>query len=146
MLRSLVGSEMCIRDSDNSVNASLDEINFDGEDTSTDINLDSLGFDESKENSTSDLLSNNMAQINDFSNDKSKDMSNISNWLDSLDTPNKGSEDISEWLDQLEVNNPVGKDSTINKVRKSNDDVEDISFQFLEDLLERDPNSNQEKK
>ncbi|MEM8829796.1 MAG: substrate-binding domain-containing protein [Cyanobacteria bacterium P01_G01_bin.19] len=159
---------------DNSINASLEAITFDSTDTSNDINLDEITFDDetdrsidsilselntddegdislddlqfedSTEESTSDLLSSNAAEITELSEDKSNDMSNISTWLNSLETPSQSSEDIGGWLDKLNVknNNLETEDSDASKEVEAENDSEDISFQFLEDLLERDSEDN----
>ncbi len=147
--------EITFDDVDSSTDISLDSITFnDTEEKSTDniidsidvdsnnpeINLDDLGFDESVGDTNPDLLSGNTAKITDLSDDRSNDMNNISTWLDSLETPRQNSEDISGWLDQLSIHdNDSDSERADNKeFTESNEETEDISFQFLEDLLERD--------
>ena len=123
---------------DNSIDELMDSIDDTTKDP--DISLDDLGFNKSSNDSNSDLLSSNAAKINDPSEQSSDDMNNISTWLDSLETPSQNSEDISGWLDKLDVQSNDSKNDNFNsqKVADSEDETEDISFQFLEDLLERD--------
>ena len=98
------------------------------------------------DNSASDLLSDNTADITSLSDNDSEDIDNISEWLESLETPKQNTEDISEWLNSLNV------DET-ERVREGRSDertveleeADDISFQFLEDLLERDSDPNGDK-
>ncbi len=157
--------EFSFDDTTDSTEINLDEITFDDADSSIDdlinsigtdtlnqkINLDELGFEESlerKDNSPSDLLSGKTAEITDFGDDKSDDMDNISTWLDGLETPDQNTENISEWLENLNADsaNTDSDKSSSDKTLKSNKEDEDISFQFLEDLLDRDPNVNQDNK
>ncbi len=159
--------EIAFNDADTRINASLDDITFDDaantselsldeiafsttetkSTTNQNINLDDLGFEESADSTTSDLLSNNAAEITSLSDDQSNDMNNISEWLDSLQTPKEeGTDNISEWLDTLNTDNvdstPEGNDqkTTIDY----SEEADDISFKFLEDLLDRDSNPKQD--
>ena len=159
--------EFSFDDSNNSTEINLDEITFDDADSSIDdlinsidtdtlnqkVDLDELDFDESlerKDNSPSDLLSSKTAGITDIADEKSNDMDNISTWLDGLETPDQNTEHISEWLENLNVNsaNADSEKSNSDKTPRLNDENEDedISFQFLEDLLDRDQNANQDDK
>ena len=109
-----------------------------------DINLDDLGFDTSTNDVNADLLSGNAAKIADPSEDRSDDMNNISTWLDSLETPSQDSEDISGWLDRLNTQDNDSQNNNESDLEnvESEDGTEDISFQFLEDLLEKDSEKN----
>ncbi len=157
--------EFAFDDSNNSTEISLDEITFDDADSSIDglinsigtdtlnqkVNSDELGFDESlerKDNSPSDLLSGKTAGITDIASEKSDDMDNISTWLDGLEKPDQNTEHISEWLENLNVDsaNADSEKRDSDKTPRLNKENEDISFQFLEDLLDRDPNINQDDK
>ena len=157
--------EFTFDETTNSGDINLDEITFDDADSSIDdlidsigtdtlnqrVNLDELGFDESserKDNSPSDLLSGKTAEITDLADDKSDDMDNISTWLDGLETPDQNTENISEWLENLNADsaNSDSEKSNSDKTPRLNEEDEDISFQFLEDLLDRDPNANQDDK
>ena len=141
--------EITLDDADNSID---DLINSIGTDTLNQrVDLDELGFDERlerKANSPSDLLSDKTAEITDLGDDKSDDMNNISEWLDGLETPNQNTENISEWLENLNADsaNTDSEKSNNGKTLRLNEEDDDISFQFLEDLLDRDPNANQENK
>ena len=112
--------------------------------------MDDLGFDESEstDSLSFDPLSNNTAGITSLSDDQSNDMNNISEWLDSLDTRNQNTDNISEWLDTLDTNNvdSILEDSNQETAFESSEEEDDISFQFLEDLLERDSNPNRDDK
>jgi hypothetical protein len=72
-------------------------------------------------------------------------MNNISEWLDSLETPNQDSDNISEWLDTLDKDSfradPNSEQENLNPETTTNE-TDDISFQFLEDLLDRDSDPN----
>ncbi|WP_019506905.1 substrate-binding domain-containing protein [Pleurocapsa sp. PCC 7319] len=149
---------------DNSEDLDLEEITFDDDnsideflnDTSTvsddqEISLDDLGFNEINDSSTSDLANSNITPSSDLFDDQAddaNDISDISQWLDNLETPDNNADNISEWLDQLAINttdNNLEQENPNNENElKSKDDAEDISFQFLEDLLERDSNTNQD--
>ncbi len=132
-----------------STNNYIDDLNTTTQDQ--DIDLDDLGFDESEsaDSLSFDLLSNSTAEITSLSDDKSNDMNNISEWLDSLETPNQNqtTDNISEWLDTLNTDNldSVLEDSNQERASESSEEGDDISFQFLEDLLERDSNSNRDE-
>ncbi|MGL6340866.1 MAG: hypothetical protein ACRC80_17215, partial [Waterburya sp.] len=92
---------------------------------------------------------NNTAEIVDFETENSSDIDNISTWLEGLETSNQNTEDISEWLDKLNTGdyNSMREDSNNDvKIIDSKEETEEISFQFLEDLLERDINGNKENK
>ena len=139
--------EITFDDVDNSTDSFIDDLDIDSKQKNIDIN--DLGFEESTDSSASNSLSIDPAEITDISNDNSDDMNDISAWLDSLETPNQSSEDISEWLDRLSVDeDPSRSQKERNDISKteveSSDDIEDISFQFLEDLLERDSQKNQD--
>ena len=132
-------------------NTSIDEL-LNDLGTATDdqeISLDDLGIDQTNDSSTTDLVSNNTTQNVDLSDEQAEDindMGNISQWLDNLETPNNNADNISEWLDQLTINtddNNLEEENQNNEnFAESKDDTEEISFQFLEDLLERDSNTN----
>ncbi|MEO1467038.1 MAG: hypothetical protein AAFR89_12625, partial [Cyanobacteria bacterium J06633_1] len=80
--------------------------------------------------------------------DQSNDMTNISEWLDSLETPNKDSDNIADWLDTLDKDsadsNPNPAPNNLDEDTNDNltAEADDISFQFLEDLLDRDSDGN----
>ena len=109
-----------------------------------DINLNDLGFEENAPSSSSNLLDDNQVDTTNLSDDQSNDMNNISEWLDSLETPRKGTDNISQWLDTLDVDNndSTNIDTTIDKSNDMTEESDDISFQFLEDLLDRDSDGN----
>ena len=131
----------------------LDEITFDDVDVTTDredIDIDSIGFVESKGGFTSDLSNIDPAKISDISSDsddQSDDMDDISIWLDNLDISSRNSEDISGWLDSLNTNESVSEstysEDTIVESSET-EEAEDISFQFLEDLLDRDSKNDRD--
>ena len=98
-----------------------------------------MNIDELSNDSSSNLLSDNTADITDLSDDRSNDLNNISAWLDSLQTPNNNSDDITEWLDKLNTSNDFD-----TKEDDVTSDESDISFDFLEDLLPADNNQNQD--
>ncbi|MEM8673793.1 MAG: hypothetical protein AAGF83_07960, partial [Cyanobacteria bacterium P01_G01_bin.67] len=144
-------------DTDASINASFDEITFDDAEAisiddselTTDeknISLDDLGFDETESSPSSELLSDSAAEITSLSDDKSNDMNNISEWLDSLDTPKQNTDNIAEWLDSLHTDNddpdPTQEEQEQDLSMDLAAEADDISFKFLEDLLDRDSNIN----
>ena len=76
-------------------------------------------------------------------------MNNISEWLDSLEAPKQDNESIVNWLDTLDRDSV--RNSNLESSRQDqelsvdlNEEADDISFEFLEDLLDRDANSNRE--
>jgi DNA-binding transcriptional LysR family regulator len=128
-------------DTDSTINASLEEITLEdatlrAEDQDInlddqDINLDDLGFEE----------------ITNSSDEPSGDLNNISEWLDSLETPNQDRDNIADWLDTLDKESIQPKsDATSENINQETTDGlaenDDISFQFLEDLLDRDTKNN----
>ena len=139
----------------NEIDLDDNEVNLDSSSTDEatpgsnveDIRLEDLGFADAEpvELTTDRALESN---VNDDLSSRSDDMSNISQWLDSLETPNRDSDNISDWLDTLD------KDSTSSDINRGNSNQEntdlneedDISFQFLEDLLDREDDSNQDNK
>ncbi|MEM7756887.1 MAG: substrate-binding domain-containing protein [Cyanobacteria bacterium P01_A01_bin.40] len=142
-------------ETDASINASFDEITFDDAEAisiddselTTDgqnISLDDLGFDETEFSPSSELLSDSAAEITSLSDDKSNDMNNISEWLDSLDTPKQNTDNIAEWLDSLDTDNddPTQDEQEQDLSMDLAAEADDISFKFLEDLLDRDSNIN----
>ena len=128
----------------NDVNDSdLDKVNFDD---SSDSNLDEITSEElsqTRDNSSLDLLSNNTAGISNLANDESEDMDNISEWLNSLETPTQSTDNILEWLDNLNTDDAdsVREDSDRENNSQINE-ADDVSFQFIEDLLENDANQD----
>jgi ABC-type phosphate transport system substrate-binding protein len=126
--------DFTFEDTDSAINASLEEITL--EDATSrveeqDINLDDLGFEE----------------ISDSSDEQSSDLNNISEWLDSLETPNQDRDNIADWLDTLDKESIQPKPDVAgeNTNQETTDDLaenDDISFQFLEDLLDRDAKNN----
>ncbi|MGL5835215.1 MAG: hypothetical protein ACRC1Z_18600, partial [Waterburya sp.] len=121
--------DFTFEDTDTTINASLEEITLEDATTTAaeqDVNLDDLGFEE----------------ISNLSDEQSGDLNNISEWLDSLETPNQDRDNIADWLDTLDkdsISNPNAAGENINQ--ETTDDLaenDDISFQFLEDLLDRD--------
>ena len=152
-------------------NVSLDDITF--EKTDEDLNLDNVSldditFEETDEDSISNLLDNVQDSSIELSENTSNDIDNISEWLDSLETPNTSSDNISEWLESLETNSATSsslnnQESTTTTNNMTTDNslshltgdipqqevdsksrIEDISLQFLEDLLDRDSKSHQD--
>jgi hypothetical protein len=136
------------------IDANLDEISFDDVDND-DSDLDSISFnetsdsnldeiileesDKTQDNLTLDLLSSNTAKISDLADDESNDMDNISEWLNSLETPNQNTDNILEWLDKLNTDDTnIVKEDSDRENDSSIDETNDVSFQFIEDLLERD--------
>jgi ABC-type phosphate transport system substrate-binding protein len=155
--------EITFDDVDDSTNASMDNFIFkDNEGDSTDnlidsldntsndpeISLDDLNFDQSGDDFTSNLSGNNTAKTTDLSDVQTNDMNNISTWLDSLEMPSQSSEDITGWLDQLNLQDHDSKNNLSNQkdlqLEDETNKTEDISFQFLEDLLERDAKNNKD--
>ena len=110
------------------------------------INFDDFSFEDADAANTADfdLLSDNTAEITSLP-DQSNDMNNISAWLDSLETPNQDTDNISEWLDTLDKDSfradPNADQENLNLETTTNE-TDDISFQFLEDLLDRDSDPN----
>ena len=134
-------------DSTQTIDASLDEISFDELDESVstnkvnDFNSDEVGYEEldkARANSTLDLLSSSTAGIASLSDDESEDMNNITEWLESLETPQQNTDNILEWLDSLNTQdtNSVPND---RHDRVKSEETNDISFEFIEDLLDDDP-------
>ena len=148
--------EITFDDIDNSVDAGLEEITFDDIDNSVDADLeeitsdrdvilDDLEFNELDDDSSSQLLSNSTANITGLEDDRSNDMNNITQWLDSLETPTPNTDNISEWLESLDTDdNDSAKHDDQDVNLNLEQEADDISFKFLEDLLERDSN-NQDK-
>ena len=135
--------EISFDDSVGTTDANLDRIAFNEVD---DSDLDEIGFEElgkTKNDSTSDPLSNSTAGINSFADDESDDMDNITEWLDSLETPNQNTDNILQWLDKLNAEDPdfAGEDGDENA--KSTEQANDVSFKFIEDLLETDDENRQ---
>ena len=137
--------EMSLDDnSTQTIDAGLDEISFDdSEDASSnkidDSNSDEVSYEEldkAQADLTLDLLSNNTAGITSLSDDESEDMNNITEWLESLETPKQSTDNILEWLDSL---NTDDTDSVPDSDRNRESEENDISFQFIEDLLDDDP-------
>ena len=114
---------------------------------SSDVSLDDLGFEEVESpeatDNTFDPLRDNTADISSLDDDNSEDMDNISEWLESLETPKQDTEDISEWLRSLNTDETIS--ATENRTSDSQlEEADDVSFQFLEDLLERDSKSDRD--
>jgi ABC-type phosphate transport system substrate-binding protein len=123
--------DFTFEDTDSTINASLEEITLEDATTTAaeqDINLDDLGFEE----------------VSNLSDEQSGDLNNISQWLDSLETPNQDRDNIADWLDTLDKDSiPDVAGENINQ--ETTDDLaenDDISFQFLENLLDRDAKNN----
>ncbi len=145
--------------SNQTIEASLDEISFDD---SQDSSLDEISFDDSQDTSsnkiddsdsdevsyeeldkaqgdlTLDLLSNSTAGITSLSDDESEDMNNITEWLESLETPKQSTDNILEWLDSLNTDDTDSVPENSDRHREL-EETNDISFQFIEDLLDDDP-------
>ncbi|MEM8719552.1 MAG: hypothetical protein AAGE84_09625 [Cyanobacteria bacterium P01_G01_bin.39] len=154
-LSDLTLDEITFDDTDDSINASFEEITFeDTENSSIDdlelltdtqnISLDNLKFDEPESSLSSELLSSSNAEITSLSDDQSNDLNNISEWLDSLDTPNQSTDDITEWLDSLDTddNESAQEEQAQDMTMDLEAEADDISFKFLEDLLERDSHNS----
>ena len=168
--------EITFNDEERTINASLEDISFDDAE-SEEINLDEITLDDNEINldsPTEDLtpsgryedirledlgfadaepiesptvdLENNVTN-GELVDDRSDDMNNISQWLDSLET-NQDSDNISNWLDTLDRDSPRS-DADLSDSNRENIDLteeeDDISFQFLEDLLDRDEDSNRDR-
>ncbi|MEL7417258.1 MAG: substrate-binding domain-containing protein [Cyanobacteria bacterium J06555_3] len=139
--------EISFDDAEANLSSELD-LNVSQTNESAEISLDDLGFEESEQASSFDLLGDNTAEITSFSDDQSNDMTNISEWLDSLETPNKDSDNIADWLDTLDKDsadsNPNPAPNNLDEDTNDNltAEADDISFQFLEDLLDRDSDGN----
>jgi len=129
-------------DDDSSINSLIDSIEADTT-GKQELNLDDLGF-ETQSTDVSGLMSDQTTEIGNMSSNKTSDMNNISEWLDGLETPNKNTENISEWLDNLSTDRNDATRQNINPddMFDSESESGDISFQFLEDLLERDTNKD----
>ncbi|MBE9047633.1 hypothetical protein IQ255_25060 [Pleurocapsales cyanobacterium LEGE 10410] len=129
--------------------SNLDEISLDETNNSTDVSLQNIDTptrerDISLDHPTTDLLSSRTAKITDL-DDESDDMDNITEWLDSLETSEQNTDNISEWLEQLKVDDDdVEEESNNQEVVSLEGETDDISFQFLEDLLEEDANPNRQ--
>ena len=152
--------EITLDDSDRSVDSSLEDItdeSLGSNDITKDLdetdndraNLDDLGFaeSESKDDLSFDLLSDNRADIAGLSDDND-DIDNITEWLDSLQTQRQDTDNISEWLDTLDTSDLDSAEENSNKdnTMELNEESEDVSFQFLEDLLERDSSPNDDER
>ena len=122
----------------------IDSLDLSSSDGDINLNLDNLDLAESSDDTSFDLLGDNVAETTDLSDDQSDDMNNISAWLENLETPNRNSDDISEWLNQLnsKLKDFDQEDSSDRKIISSKNEAEEISFQFIEDLLEEDSNKN----
>jgi ABC-type phosphate transport system substrate-binding protein len=126
--------DFTFEDTDSTINTSLEEITLEDATITAadqDINLEELGFEETSNSS----------------DERFGDLNNISEWLDSLETPNQDRDNIADWLDTLDKDsirsNPDAAGENINQ--ETTDDLaenDDISFQFLEDLLDRDAKNN----
>ena len=131
---------------------SLNDVELDSETPSTndvmpmgsieDIRLEDLGFADTETNIDLDSSDSRTVDTNidDLSDNRSDDMNNISEWLDSLETPKKDGDNISSWLDTLDSDS-VDLNAEPNNSNPDTDlaeEADDISFQFLEDLLDRD--------
>ena len=129
---------------------SLDEVELDLDSPSTndvtstggveDIRLEDLGFADAQSGVESLDLQDSDTGVVSNSDNQSNDMNNISEWLDSLETPNNDSDNISDWLDTLDKDsvNSDANPSNSNPDTDLTEEADDISFQFLEDLLDRD--------
>ena len=152
--------EITLDDSDRSVDSSLEDITDESlgsnnitkdlDETDNDrANLDDLGFaeSESKDDLSFDLLSDNRADIAGLSDDND-DIDNITEWLDSLQTQRQDTDNISEWLDTLDTSDldSAEENSNQDNTMELNEESEDVSFQFLEDLLERDSSPNDDER
>jgi phosphate transport system substrate-binding protein len=137
-----------IFDNSDGLLASLDEIALD-ESYNSDSDFDEIIFDDSTENETTDLIGDVEEKSNKLTEDKaSNDSNDISEWLENLETSSNKSNNISEWLNNLDTTNVVESKrldyDESNQSKKENND--EISFQFLEDLLEQDASTNQDDK
>ena len=164
--------EMTFEDLENTSDISLEEITFDEPTTTSDltleemtfdeptnpdrssvgdlerltsdVSLDDLGFEEVESpepiDNTFDPLRDNTADISSLDDNSSEDMDNISEWLESLETPRQNTEDISEWLNSLNTDEIGSEDNTNEQL----EEADDVSFQFLEDLLERDSKTDRD--
>ena len=152
--------EITLDDRDRSVDSSLEDLtdeSLGSNDITNDLDetdndrakLDDLGFaeSESKDDLSFDLLSDNTADIAGLSDDND-DIDNITEWLDSLQTQRQDTDNISEWLDTLDTSDLDSAEENSNKdnTMELNEESEDVSFQFLEDLLERDSNPNDDER
>ena len=133
--------------SDSTTESSLDEISFDeGENASSDrideSNSNEVSYEEldkAQGDLTLDLLSNSTAEITSLSDDESEDMNNITEWLESLETPKQSTDNILEWLDSLNTDDTNSAPENSDRNREL-EETNDVSFQFIEDLLDDDPN------
>ena len=90
-----------------------------------------------------DLLSNSTAGITNLSDDEFEDMNNITEWLDSLETPQQNTDNILEWLDSLKTENADPLPDGDREIKS--EETNDVSFQFIEDLLENDDPNRENK-
>ena len=131
---------------DDSENTSLDEISFDDSENPSSNKIDDSDSDEvsyeeldkAQGDLTLDLLSNSTAGITSLSDDESEDMNNITEWLESLETPKQSTDNILEWLDSLNTDDTDSVPENSDRHREL-EETNDISFQFIEDLLDDDP-------
>ena len=142
--------DLTFDDVENAPDASLDEVSLEetgSSGNSIDVSLDNTDTTRNDQNvslddSTYDPLGDRTAEITNL-DDESNDMDNISEWLDSLETSERNTDNISEWLEQLKVDDDyVAEDSNNNEEIKLEDETENVSFQFLDDLLEEDSDPN----
>ena len=135
-------NEITFDDTESNLDASLEDITFDRVEN-INISLDDLGFEDADIDTSSQLPRNRRVDNTDLADERSDDMNNISEWLDSLQPQKKETDNITEWLDTLDsenVNEPNSSfDTKTDKTDSVDEDSDDISFQFLEDLLDRDP-------
>ena len=71
-------------------------------------------------------------------------MNNITEWLESLETPKQSTDNILEWLDGLNTDDTDSMPDNSDRKIES-EESNDISFQFIEDLTDKD-DPNQDKK
>ncbi|BAZ46310.1 hypothetical protein NIES4102_33400 [Chondrocystis sp. NIES-4102] len=130
---------------DNSVNNTTNTLgnNYDVSKRNQELNLEDINFGGSTESSTNNWMSSEKSEIIDFDteSESSDDLNNISTWLDGLETSNQNTDDISQWLDNLNTN-----EQDYTNQNNNSEETEDISFQFLEDIIDKDNNSNKDNK
>ena len=138
-------------DSTQTVDASLDEVSLDNSQSDTTNEVDNSNpdrvsykkLDKTRANLTLDLLSNSTAGITNLSDDEFEDMNNITEWLDSLETPQQNTDNILEWLDSLKTENADPLPDGDREIKS--EETNDVSFQFIEDLLENDDPNRENK-
>ncbi|MEL6439853.1 MAG: hypothetical protein AAFQ80_11440, partial [Cyanobacteria bacterium J06621_8] len=111
-----------------------------------DLTIDGLDDVELEDTLPSEILINSQAEITSLADDDINDLNNISEWLESIDTTQQKTDitdNIAEWLSSLNTETTNMEESTPVELETDwsqniSAEADTITYEFLEDLLDRD--------